>query len=84
MRISLSKIETVSTFDHRYCNCASRFQILVFGLNDRGQLGLGTKEFVLIPTVSKFFKDDQYYIIGCSTSDSCSLIIMNNVRFLFL
>ncbi|VDO34089.1 unnamed protein product, partial [Onchocerca flexuosa] len=48
-------------------------QIVVFGLNDKGQLGLGTKRLVLTPTVAKFFKEDTSYIIDCSTAESYSI-----------
>lgn len=65
-------------------NPTSHFQIVAFGLNHMGQIGLGTKEYVSSPTVAKIFKEKREYIISCSTANSRSVIMTNNVRLLFL
>uniref|UniRef100_A0AAF5PH55 ANK_REP_REGION domain-containing protein n=2 Tax=Wuchereria bancrofti TaxID=6293 RepID=A0AAF5PH55_WUCBA len=59
----------------------TRKKIVVFGLNNKGQLGLGTKQLVLTPTVAKSFKENPGYIIDCSTAESLSVIIMSNFDF---
>nr|CRZ23964.1 Bm9608 [Brugia malayi] len=59
----------------------TRKKIIVFGLNNKGQLGLGTKQLVLTPTVAKSFKENPGYIIDCSTAESLSVIIMSNFDF---
>uniref|UniRef100_A0A915PVP0 BTB domain-containing protein n=1 Tax=Setaria digitata TaxID=48799 RepID=A0A915PVP0_9BILA len=60
----------------------TRKKIIVFGLNNNGQLGLCTKRLVIIPTVVKSFKEEKPdYIISCSTSDTHSVVVMNNFDF---
>ncbi|VDK62327.1 unnamed protein product [Onchocerca ochengi] len=83
------KIRGIKFWEPIVCVCAglthsiicTRKKIVVFGLNDKGQLGLGTKRLVLTPTVARFLKEDTSYIIDCSTADSHSVIIMSNFDF---
>ncbi|KAM3726248.1 Inhibitor of Bruton tyrosine kinase [Dirofilaria immitis] len=83
------KIREIKFLESVVCVCAglthsiicTRKKIIVFGLNNKGQLGLGTKQLVLIPTIAKFFKENTSYITDCSTNDSHSVIIMSNFDF---
>ncbi|CAG9535536.1 unnamed protein product [Cercopithifilaria johnstoni] len=83
------KLRGIKFFEPIVCVCAglthsiicTRKKIIVFGLSDKGQLGLGTKKLVLTPTVAKFFKENRDYIISCSTADSHSVIVMSSFDF---
>ncbi|EFO23354.2 hypothetical protein LOAG_05130 [Loa loa] len=83
------KIRRIKFLEPVVCVCAglthsiicTHEKVVVFGLNDKGQLGMGTKQLVLTPTVAKFFKEHPFYIINCSTAESCSVIVMSNFDF---
>ncbi|VDK81843.1 unnamed protein product [Litomosoides sigmodontis] len=79
------KLRAVKFFEPVVCVAAglthsiicTRKKIVVFGLNHKGQIGLGTREYVLTPTVAKTFKESREYIINCSTTNLRSVVITN-------